>query len=893
MDLNKHRENDTSSETPTPEETQDSASPTLSREDAPPIRVTFRPRQSKTAPEPPPQTAPSPQPPKRAQKTEAPPRRAPSQRERVYPSPFAHDLTPIPTPSDAPRVISLNGRPVVYHHKVIPPFLFFGNPADEARMETFLQQVKKASQAGVHWHSFLVDFTVNPQKVQQALQHTLSILQKIEQVDPEALVTLRIVFGAERGWDKKYPHAAFFYADGSLAEPSVCDDHFWSDAERLLEEFLTNLLAREEGKHVLCIHLDRGEWFFHDEWGYDTSPSAEKKFREWLKFRYNGDIVALRSSWFDGRVRFESAPIPDYTHYPPSGESLLRLSRTERRWVDYHLFLSDAVVGRIQRLAWRVKKASEGRLLVAVSYGYTFEWDHPASGHLSLGKLLRTREVDIICAPPSYKQRLMGNTGAPSVPVDTAVLNRKLFISEEDFKTPISSGKEPDEFNPLMESPQDLESAHWRAIGSALAHKTGTAWMDLWGNGWLNTQAIWQRGQRVLQTLTKSLGVPTADPEVAILVDERSLAYLNDARAFKRLVQDAREAVLRTGVSAGLYLLSDLAHRPHFPQAKLYVFLNAWDIRPEVRSAIKSRLHRDQKTLFWLYAAGILENGRPALESVREVTGIAIKPQPFYSRIGTTLLGRRHLVSEYLNDDDFKNEEQVEPSYFAMAEEGCVVLGEYTQTGLPSFLVREISNENDPTQGWKTIFLGEPSINERILRGICQFAGVHIWSHTDDVAYIRPPFLALHCRTDGTHIITLPEHWRAFDLLNENEMETEGNHLRIEAPAGTTHLFFVGEEAAWEQIRNADLNAILNPPSIPEPEEPEPDESLTDFDVPILSLPTDDQYLSILAEAMEEIQPRKEPPPSRPRPRKPRPKPAPQEEVKEEKPIGFTFRKKN
>lgn len=888
MDLNEQTERETERDAPASRETPERTLTSAPQEDPPSIRVTFRPRQRRI----PAEAQPNIPQPDRNLKTPST-RRPQTTQNRIYPSPFAHDLTPIPVPPEAPRIIAINGRPVVYHGKIIPPFMFFGNPSDQQKLDTFLQQVKKASSAGIHWHSLLVDFTINAEKVQNALRRTTSIIQQIEQIDPDAILTLRLVFGAERGWDKKYPHAAFFYADGSLAEPSVCDDLFWNDAERLLEEFVTSLLATDEGKRVLCIHLDRGEWFFHDEWGYDTSPSAEKKFREWLKFRYNGEVVALRSSWFDGRVRFESAHIPSYAHYPPSGESLLRLSRNERRWVDYHLFLSDAVVGRIQRLAWRVKKASDAKLLTAVSYGYTFEWAHPANGHLSLGKLLRTREVDIICAPPSYKQRLMGDTGAPSVLVDSIALNRKLLISEEDFKTPISSDKEPDEFNPLMESPQDLESAHWRGIGGALAHKTGIAWMDLWGNGWLNTQAIWQRGQRALQTLTKALGVTTTDPEVAILVDERSLAYINDARAFKKLVQNAREAVLRAGVSAGFYLLSDLAHRAHFPEAKLYVFLNAWDIRPEVRSAIKSRLHRDKKTLFWLYGAGILENGRYALESVREVTGIAIRPQPFYSRIGTTLLGRRHPVSEYLNDEDFKSEEQVEPSYFAIAEEGCIVLGEYTQTGLPSFLVREVAHENDPAQGWQTVFLGEPLINERIIRGICQFAGVHIWSHSDDVVYVRPPFLALHCRSEGTHVLTLPDHWRACDLLNEQELETEGNHLRIEAPRGTTRLFLVGDETMWEQIRSVDLNAILYPSQIPEPEEPAPDESTTDFDVPILSLPIDDQYLSILVEAMEEIQPPKEPPPPKTRARRTRPKQKTPEEGEEDKPIGFTFRKKN
>jgi hypothetical protein len=63
-------------------------------------------------------------------------------------------------------------------------------------------------------------------------------------------------------------------------------------------------------------------------------------------------------------------------------------------------------------------------------------------------------------------------------------------------------------------------------------------------------------------------------------------------------------------VFAGFYLLSDLAYRDNFPDCKLSIFLNAWDIRPEHRSAIKTKLQKDGKVLFWLYCAGMFDNGR-------------------------------------------------------------------------------------------------------------------------------------------------------------------------------------------------------------------------------------------------------------------------------------------
>ncbi|MCH8273986.1 MAG: hypothetical protein IH851_04280 [Armatimonadetes bacterium] len=774
--------------------------------------------------------------------------------DRPYASPFVHSLKPVRSPKGAPRVVRHNGRPtLVIGKKVIPPFFFFGNPSDEERAKTVFDEIRKAGAAGVHLHILMIEFTVDSAKVQEALDSAAYLLNETLSADPEGHVIFRVVFGGGAGWESKYPNAVFRCADGTPAEPSVCDDGFWGEAERLLGDFVRAIRDLKKADRIIGLHLDRGEWFFADGWGYDTSAAAEEKFREWVRYRYSDDSVALRSAWFDGKVRFETAKIPEFTQYPVSGEGFLRASRKERRWVDYHLFLSDAIVGRIQRLAWQVKSASRGRLLVAVSYGYTLEWSHPASGHLSLGKLLRTREVDIICGPPSYRDRRAGGAAPFPSPIDSFALNGKLFISEEDFKTPMAAVAEPDDFNPVMETPQELEAAHWRGVGAALAHSAGIAWMDLWGNGWLNTSAIWTRAERARKALICAMAAPPKDPDVAVLIDERSLAYLSDARAFKQLIQDAREAVLRAGVSAGFYLLSDLAHRTRFPEAKLYIFLNAWDIRPEVRASIKDRLQRDGKTLFWVYSAGLFESGRPALERVREVTGIAIRPQPLYSHSGTAILNRKHPLTEPIEQSELSTAEQLEPSYFAIPEEGCTVLGEYIQTGLPSLVVREIASGNDPARAWRTVFLGEPVITERIIQGLCNLAGVQIWNHNGDVVHLRPPFLAVHYSGSGHRIATLPDRWHAFDLTREKMIGSDSAGLQSETVDGATTVLLIGEEAEVQELVNLDTERLLTLDELPEPEQDTVEQEDLDLEVPIMPLPDADEFLSILADTIEEV----------------------------------------
>lgn len=769
----------------------------------------------------------------------------------AIPNRFVLDFEPVPCPEGAPRIIKVHGVPVIVHNKqLIPPMMFFGNPRDEVSAENCFDQIRKAAANGIHLHSLMLELPVEKERAQESYDFAGYLLKRVVEVDPAALVIFRLVFAGGPKWTLAYPNAVYRYADGSLAEPSLSDESFWGDAQRLLGGFVRGLSGLPHAEHVIGLHLDRGEWFQSPDWGYDTSQAGEDAFRDWCRFRYGNSEVALQAAWFDARAQFDTLRVPDYSQYPLSGEGFLRAQRKERKWVDYHLFLSDATVARIHRLAHEAKVASEGRLLVGVSYGYTFEWSHPASGHLSLGKLLRCREVDFIGGPPSYRDRGMGGTAAFPGPIDSFALNGKLYISEEDFKTPISKGREPDEFNPVLPTPQALEAAHWRGLGNALVHSTGIAWMDLWGNGWLNTNAIWQRASKVKDALQRSLGTERQDPDVAVLIDERSLAYLSDMRAFKLLVQNSREAVLRAGVSAGFYLLSDLAHRKRFPEAKLYIFLNAWDLRPEVRDAIKTRLQRSGKTLAWIYSAGLFENGRSILERVREVTGIAIRPQPFASKAGTTILNRKHPLTELLEERALSTVEQLEPSYFAIPEEGSIVLGEYTQTGLPSFVIREVKGATDDLN-WTTVFLGEPIVNEKIIRGLCTVANVQVWNYHGDVVHVRPPYLAIHYTGAGHRTAVLPDRWNAHDLVTDETISEDSIRLRSEATDGATQLLIVGEEADVKRVTSIEAESLKTLEELPEPEDDTIVREVAQIESPIIGSLQADEFLTLLAESMD------------------------------------------
>lgn len=713
---------------------------------------------------------------------------------------------PISRREEAPQVILQNGQPVlVYNKKILSPIIFHADYSDHSRRSLVMEEVRAASDNGITLFSVLTTLRVNQEEVGTTLYQVENAVSDIASAAPDAKVILRLSIKPEDGWTQNFPLASYRDQKNQQADPSVCDDEYWNEADASITGLIEKLRSSKHSDRILGIHLDQGEWFQDESEGYDTSEAAKLKFRLWLRHRYRNDNVTLRAAWFDGSVTFDTVEIPLISEGLES-DAFVRTDRKSRRWIDYHLFVSDSIVDRIADLCYTIRKASSGDYLTGVSYGYTFEWSHPYSGHLSLGKLLRCPDLDYIAGPPSYSDREPGGSAAFPFPVDSFALNGKMFMSEEDFKTPISGRTEIADNIPVMKTPQALESAHWRGAGGALAHNGGVIWMDTYGAGWLNSPGIWERAKHIHDALLRRLAVPQQSPDVALFIDERSLTYLTDPRAFEVLVQQVRESVLRSGLSVGFYLLSDLAHRENFPDSRLYVFINAWDIRPEVRSAIKSRLQRDGKTLFWLYSAGLFEAGRESLERVREVTGIALRPQPYNCKSGTTLLNSRDDLGRHLNADDLARGGQLEPSYFAIPEEARV-LGEYTATGLPSFVVRDFTGDK-PDERWRSVFLGEPVTSPGFFRALGQFAGAHVWSFENDLVHVTPPFLTVHCSGTGQRTIMLPSNWVAYDIEARDYIPVENSAVKFKAVDGSTHTFVIGPMGEVSTIVKADLATL-------------------------------------------------------------------------------------
>ena len=739
----------------------------------------------------------------------------------------------IDIPDDAPQIVMRNGVPtLVRDTKVYPNFWFYAAPPDEERVITVLQEIRQAAESGVHVFCIGVEAVCDKHHFDALLDRCKTLLARIIKLDSDAQVVFHIDLVAPKGWEIEFTEGVYRDSHGDLAEPSLSDDKFWTSVENHVRAFTKQLLTSPNAMHILGIDLDKDGWTVSDTQCLDISVASKRKFREWVRERYQDDVVLLRASWFNGTADFDSVRIPDVNQTTRKSR-LIESDRKERPVVDYHLFLSDLTAKRISDLAYAVKEASDGKFLVGTRYGKTFQNFRPNSGHLSLGKILRTPEIDFIAASPSNKNRQASGVSSFEVPIDSIVLNNKLFVSLEDFKTSLSNRPEPEFGAPTIRTPQALEAVHRRGFGGSCAHQSGICWSDQWGNGWLTAASVWERAKAMRDLAIKSMAVQSKDPDVAVFIDERTLGYLVNVESFGQLIEESLESIGRAGVSYGLYLLSDLAHRVKFPECKVYVFLNAWDIRPELRGAIKQRLHKDGKLLFWVYSAGLFDNGRESIERAREVTGIAIKPQPIFSKAGTAILDRRNILAQAFPSNMIQTQSVVEPTYFAVPEDG-IVLGEYTQTGLPSFVTRDISVE-ESKQTWTSVFLGETTINAALVRALAQKAGAHVWSFHDDVLHVRPPFLTVHCTGDGLRTIALPGKWSAYNLLTSEWVAVDATNIKFSSPDGVTHMFLVGTTDEIRQILETDPRSILRMNELPV-RESNVRIDVSSFDVPIMRL---------------------------------------------------------
>jgi hypothetical protein len=739
---------------------------------------------------------------------------------RLVPIASEIGFAPVDVPVDA-SYLSSESKIVIDGEKY-DPYVFFVNSDSAENQDVVSRQIRLAAQAGVRIFSAVVYLPLKNAYGVRSFALIDSTIKLILDIVPDARILFRMQCAPTNFWVRTHPGELARYSNNSDGDVSFASAEFWRASVQAIGATIEYLAKPETfgASHVIGFHLDKGEWFHDSSAGYDYSLPNRRAFQHWLREKYQ-QVYALRAAWRDGSVDFDSAEIPAWQDQETSDkliEPIIYLSAKDRRYVDYHAYASDIIAEAISGLSEAIKKISKNRLLSGASYGYTFDFSHKNdSGHQSLSRVLASPYVDFLAGPNSYQNRASGGVGANCGPIDSIRLHNKLWIVEDDTKTHLADVETPDVYNPKIVSAQDTLAVHRRNALAAAARNCGVNWMDLWGQGWLDSQEIWDdinQCSEIVKSAKKVLEIRQKKaPEVAVIIDEASEAYIRSnsigIALQQGLITKTRDLFCRSGASVGFYLQSDIGLIPQ--ETKLYVFLNAIRVTTAERQIIRDQLQKAGKTLAWIYAPGVFDEKGLSRQEVSEIVGLSLRPQPWNSKVGTLFTEERHSIIERLRGGKrMGSEEVVNPSYTSADPQG-IVLGEYGQSGSPSVSARVMPS------GWKTVFIGEPHLTGELIRGLYRYSDVHVFDSQDDVVVAGNGVLLIHAPYTGQRNISLPQAMAVYNATEKRLVSQSATSFRQFMRGRSSHFFLFGTLAELTRVLETTEEALLA--TIPPPPE--------------------------------------------------------------------------
>ena len=546
-----------------------------------------------------------------------------------------------------------------------------------------------------------------------------AVSDRILRANPNALLVPRFGVDAPEAWLAEHPAARmrFDSATGQVSRTaSVASPEYLAAACRYVRAVAEHMRAKYPrsfaGMHI-CGQQTH-EWFYSD------SPT-----------RYHGYDASTREAFGE-----EVPSVAARAEHEPFG--IVNSGPDAQRVFRFNRILQELMVDFLAQLARTAREATDGRKLVIMFYGYTFELASmgtaPAnSGHYGLQRLLdrAAADIDMIAAPIPYGDRGWTGLSAEMGSVDTIRRAGVLPMDENDTRTHL------DKVTPRrLRSPQQTYDVLARELTQGIFRNVGCWFFDLNGRAWWDDPEMWRRmaAMRPLAEAICSAGVPVS-PEAALVNDEDSLlrmsAKVNGAHGGWAFVTEVRLRPAQAGFSAGFHLLSDIARTPI--DAKLQLFLSSWGMSDANLEAIVRQRQTHPATRVWVWAPGwIAEDGTCGTARMDRLTGFAFRRAA-------------RAVEE---------KERLEP-LFTVAEEPGVEVWRRWSDGTPRMAVRRDG------KGW-SVFMGRPDFFRLdTLRRLAALAGVHSYLPDSEVGkanvWSRGGHVLVQAVKDGEVRIAMPD----------------------------------------------------------------------------------------------------------------------------------------
>jgi hypothetical protein len=642
-------------------------------------------------------------------------------------------------------------------------------------------------------------------------------LQWLNNYDPEGVVHIRI--GMEfhptlySWWRQVNPRELEVYSDGTVGNQSMASIKWLRDCSEILYSLVTHLRSTSYGQNVIALQPcvgGAGEWvkdWAMENYAADYSEVMRVAFADWLRKKY-GDINTLRKAWHEPYLHWWNIEIPGPEEQVAADLYQFRDPEMNRKVIDYFEFFSDLSVNDIIHFCKVIKDASRNEVLAGVFYGYLlglswcnwfFDQDknskttaYQRSGHLALNKVLSSPYVDFIASPIDYGFRGMGGDSSPMPLLESIRLHGKIYFFEDDTRTHLFA---PGSMYGMARNLKETLAILTRNFGKVITSSSG-CWYANWPTpfdrpGPYQDPAIVERLRRFREIGTKSVSLDRSPiGEIAVLVDEKSFLYERMSKNFDfpQVFMQKLFGLARIGAPFDTYLLSDIGKLSD--QYKCYIFLNTVHISGSEREIVKRVVRRNGKVAVWLYCSGMTDDREISAENMEDITGIRFVLDMHEWPIRLIITNFEHPITKNLPANmNFGTDLDLGPIPY-VDDPNATELGTLVYSRgmcVPGMAVKEFD-------GWKSVYIGAPNVPSDLLRAIAQYAGVHIFSHSDDVLYASKNFITLHTMKSGLKKIYLPRESTVYDVLENRRIIERGNDFVDEVRAGETKVYYYGDE---------------------------------------------------------------------------------------------------
>jgi hypothetical protein len=556
------------------------------------------------------------------------------------------------------------------------------------------------------------------------------------------------------------------------------------DTVKVLEQFDEHVRQSLPGKAVIGYYVnggDDGQMFAWEDRGdelTDYSPAARASFRLWLKARYGTD-ESLRAAWHQKEVTLETAEVPTAARRLAS-KFLLDPAR-EQDILDYKRFHSEGIVDTRNLYAATLRKSHQTPIVIGAYYA------GPTIGipsHRGTEYLLKGGQFNLLTSVLAYgAPRVPGGVGKAHQAWESLLLHDTIGVAEEDFRTWKSTPGAMERDTQLLaraDSAEKIQAMIRRDTGRMLANGQGVWFYDMDG-GWFNDPSIMSAVRESTNAFRSDLArqeLPRAD--VAVFVDEAGLNLINNQniRPYRQLLTQQILQLKASGVSFHTYLQSDIDN-PRLPTYKLYVFLNAYQLKPQEWAALQG-LKRDGKTLCFVHAPGVASpetmGAANAAEALTHMTEIEIRPGQEQS------LALQSAAAPGFESSGAISYGVLRAPAYIVADDKSRILATYKADSSPAVAIKDFGN-------WKSVFFGGIGMTSSFVHDLARTAGAWTAAEPGTAVYGNQNFLIVHAMYPGTRTVQLLSPARVTDAADSSLVSARTQSLTLPMRRGETRWF--------------------------------------------------------------------------------------------------------